>query len=313
MNESCVDQDSTVARAFALAKKDQADLTVMDVIPQEVATIGFGLPPDGPISAKLREGIVADRQSALKSLFQPHAEQLNIQFHVSVGKRFIEVIRAVLKNECDLVIKPAENPYWTRRLFGSDDLHLLRKCPCPVWLVKPSDKSNFSKILAAVDFDPLEPLNTGELNRRILELAGSLALSEVASLHIIHAWEAFSEKRMASMGFSSEDIKKLLEDEQNYHRENLQRLGDYFRTWIGREAYDDLSPRFHLPKGSAKEVIAPLAMELGVDLVVMGTVARTSISGLFMGNTAESILDQLRCSVLAVKPPDFKTPVEESS
>ena len=313
VNESSVDQDSTVARVIALAKKDQADLTVMDVIPTEVVTIGFGLPPDGPISTKLRENILADRHSALKTLFQPYVDQLNIQFHVSVGKRFIDVIRAVLKNEYDLVLKPAEIPYLTHRLFGSDDLHLLRKCPCPVWLVKPSAKLRYSNIVAFVDFDPLEPMNTGELNRGILELAGSLALSEVASLHIIHAWEGFSEKGMALIGLSSNEIKRHLEYDHNYHRRNLEKLGVELRKWIGENAYNDISPSFHLPKGPAKEVIAPLARELEADLVVMGTVARTSISGFFMGNTAECILDQLACSVLAIKPPDFKTPVKENS
>ena len=313
VNEPCVDQNSTVARAVALAKSDQADLTVMDVIPTEVVAVGFGLPPDGPISTKLREGMVAERQSALNSLFQPYAEQLNIQFDVSVGKRFIDVIRAVLKDEYDLVIKPAEIPYWTRRLFGSDDLHLLRKCPCPVWLVKTPEKSNYSSILAAVDFDPLDSSNTGKLNRTILELAASLALSEVASLHIVHAWESFSSKSMASIGLSSDNINKHLEYEHKYHTENLQSLSDKLSEWIGKDAYNDLSLSFHLPKGSAKEVIAPLAMELRVDLVVMGTVAHTSISGFFMGNTAESILDQLSCSVLAVKPPGFQTPVKEDA
>lgn len=41
----------------------------------------------------------------------------------------------------------------------------------------------------------------------------------------------------------------------------------------------------------------------------MGTVARTSLPGFFMGNTAEDVLSQLDCSVLAVKPPGFVTPV----
>jgi nucleotide-binding universal stress UspA family protein len=52
-----------------------------------------------------------------------------------------------------------------------------------------------------------------------------------------------------------------------------------------------------------------LAQQLEVDLVVMGTVARTGIPGLIMGNTAEAILEQLDCSVLAIKPPGFVTPV----
>jgi len=41
----------------------------------------------------------------------------------------------------------------------------------------------------------------------------------------------------------------------------------------------------------------------------MGTVGRTGIPGLIMGNTAESILNNIGCSVLAVKPPGFVSPV----
>lgn len=41
----------------------------------------------------------------------------------------------------------------------------------------------------------------------------------------------------------------------------------------------------------------------------MGTFARIGIAGFFIGNTAEAILEQLQCSVLAVKPPGFVSPV----
>jgi len=43
----------------------------------------------------------------------------------------------------------------------------------------------------------------------------------------------------------------------------------------------------------------------------MGTVGRTGIQGFFIGNTAEEILNQVECSVLAVKPPGFQTPVPD--
>ena len=59
-------------------------------------------------------------------------------------------------------------------------------------------------------------------------------------------------------------------------------------------------------------VVSEFSQGLGADLVVMGTVARTGIAGLFIGNTAEAILDQLACSVLAVKPSGFVTPVKLS-
>ena len=52
-----------------------------------------------------------------------------------------------------------------------------------------------------------------------------------------------------------------------------------------------------------------LVKKLGVNLLVMGTVGRTGIPGLIIGNSAESILSQFDGSVLAVKPPDFVTAV----
>jgi len=44
-----------------------------------------------------------------------------------------------------------------------------------------------------------------------------------------------------------------------------------------------------------------MAKEIGADLVVMGTIARTGIPGFITGNTAESILNQIYCSVLEIK------------
>ena len=52
-----------------------------------------------------------------------------------------------------------------------------------------------------------------------------------------------------------------------------------------------------------------MASDIKADLVVMGTVARTGIPGYIVGNTAEMILSQIACAVLAVKPPGFTSPV----
>jgi nucleotide-binding universal stress UspA family protein len=78
---------------------------------------------------------------------------------------------------------------------------------------------------------------------------------------------------------------------------------------LGEDAIDYLKPRAHLIKGSARKEVPTLSRHLEADLIVMGTVARTGIPGFIMGNTAEAILNQIDCSVLAVKPPGFVTPV----
>lgn len=297
--EPTADQAPAVARAVSLAKKNQAKLAVMEVIP--------------PVADDYYQvDTITPHMQALESLIAPYQNRLKIQIKVEVGTTFLEVIRAVLRDGHDLLIKAAENPDFLKRLFGSDDMHLLRQCPCPVWLMKPSEKSNYASILAAVDFDPLKSTAIEQtLNQKILELAGALALSDSASLHVVHAWETFAEKTMLSRSdLRPENLIPYLENEQMLHQKGLYGLGETLRDQIGADAYHNLSPHFHLLKGSARKIIPELAVALQADVVVMGTVARTGIPGFIIGNTAEAILDQLTCSVLAIKPPGFTTPVK---
>jgi universal stress protein E len=62
-------------------------------------------------------------------------------------------------------------------------------------------------------------------------------------------------------------------------------------------------------KGEPGSVIAEFAEAKKIDLIVMGTVGRTGLAGFIMGNTAETILRAVRCSVIAVKPEGFESPV----
>jgi nucleotide-binding universal stress UspA family protein len=64
-----------------------------------------------------------------------------------------------------------------------------------------------------------------------------------------------------------------------------------------------------LRRGDAEDVIPRYAVAEGIDLVVMGTVARGGIAGLLVGNTAERVLKRLSCAVLALKPEGFVSPV----
>jgi nucleotide-binding universal stress UspA family protein len=307
--EQHVAQETNIARAVSLTQNNQARLTFIDVIPE--LTTGLVLPTGGPDAPDLMAAKIAERRQVLESLVAPYTAQLDFDIEILVGTKFLEVIRAVLRNDYDLVIKPAENPDWIQRLFGSDDMHLLRKCPCPVWLMKPQEKNNYECIVAAVDFDPSD-IDSDEqaLNQQILRLAGSLALSDFAGLHLVHAWDA-PEAGFVRVWAKNPDTAEMnmIEGERARHKSGMDALVRMLRAQIGEEAYKYLSPRVHLPKGLAGKTIPALVKELKADLVVMGTVARTGIPGLIIGNTAEAIFDQLQCSVLAVKPPGFVTPV----
>ncbi len=166
----------------------------------ERVTAGIGMPDGGPISADLQAAMVNAHTQGLETLVDPYRKRIEIQTKVLLGVPFLEIIREVLRNGHDLVIKIPETWDWLDRLFGSDDMHLLRKCPCPVWLIKPQAPKSYRRILAAVDVDdaypPAELESRRALNRQILEMASSLALSDFAELHIVHAWDAIGESAM---------------------------------------------------------------------------------------------------------------------
>ncbi len=66
----------------------------------------------------------------------------------------------------------------------------------------------------------------------------------------------------------------------------------------------------HVEKGLPEEVIPDLAEHLQAGIVVLGTVGRTGLSAAFLGNTAEQVIDHLRCDLLVIKPDDYQSTVE---
>jgi nucleotide-binding universal stress UspA family protein len=304
------DCQAALKRAATLASNNQANLTVctvVDEIPPEMQIAVTAVTP-----AELAEIVVAERHDLLKDIVEATEDDgLSVSIRVRMGKPFLEIIRQVLECDHDLIIKTAECDVGLKAtLFGSTDMHLMRKCPCPVWIIKPTDEPRYHRILAAVDQDPAGAV-TDSLNRQILEMATSLALAEFSELHIVHAWNLISEYYLRSMrsGYSNAEVEAIVAEEIGRRKKWLESLVQAYAANADEGVIDYVMPQLHVIKGAAKYIIPATARDLNVDLIIMGTVARSGISGLFMGNTAESILNQIDCSVLTVKPPGFVSPV----
>ncbi len=304
------DYSAALKRAVTLARNNQALLsicTVLDAVPGDMPMFITAVTP-----AELRDIAVSDKRDWLDEVVKSvPADGAFLESKVLVGKPFIEIIRQVLENDHDLIIKCAEDDGARGRiLFGSTDMHLLRKCPCPVWITKPTEHHRYRRILAPVDLDPKEAVKDA-LNHKILEMSTSLALAEFSEVHIVHAWELLGEAILKSprSGTLNVELDFMLENEAIEREFWLEELVNNYGAKGDKDAVDYVSPQLHVIKGTAKAVIPRKARELDVDLIVMGTVARSGIPGFFMGNTAESILHQIDCSVLAVKPPGFVSPV----
>lgn len=309
--ESEMESRAALERAVTLAQNNQARLTVIEVMDQPPSAV-FAASDSAPAETML-EAMLAERRQTLQRLVESIPTDVHVETRVLAGTPFLEIIKEVLQGQRDLVMKAAHRDSTLDRLFGSNDMHLLRNCPCPVWLIKPAEVKSYRRILAAVDSGgEVDKDKKNALNRQILETATSLAHSEFCELHVVHVWQLFGESALRS-GFirvPKEDLSVYLEEGRQQHLEWLNGLMDDLTAWVGSDAVEYAKPKLHLLKGNAREVIPQLAGELGVDLIVMGTLARTGIPGFIMGNTAETILTHIDCSVLAVKPGGFATPVK---
>jgi len=176
---------ATLARAVELAKRNRARLTLIEVVeelPRELLALITTATP-----RELRKLAIKERKERLEALVAPLLEDgVRATAVVRYGTPFLEIIREVLRKKIDLVILTAEGRGGLKeRLFGSTSLHLMRKCPCPVWVMKPSRSPRYSRILAAVDPCSSDPEGTA-LDVKILDLATSLARLEKSLLHVVH-------------------------------------------------------------------------------------------------------------------------------
>ena len=294
-------QHMAVDRAVSLAGQNKARLTVFTVVKELPVNTWMAITAIPP--QELLELVIKDRQEKVDTLVADMVKQgVDARSLVVTGTPFLEIIRQVLRDKHDLVILAAEGKGGIKkRLFGSTSMHLMRKCPCPVWVVKQAQTRPYTRTLAAVD-PSASSTKSDSLNPLILQLAGSMASKEAGELHVIHVWHLFGERYVHIRGMTEDEIQEAREGERLLHRK-------YLNTLLEQVDVTDLKPHLHLIEGDPVERIPELVMEQGIDLLVMGTVCRTGIAGFLIGNTAEEVLNQIDCSVLTVKPEGFVTPV----
>lgn len=284
-------------RAALMAQHNEASLKIVDVV-QEFAWPLRLVTPD---YEHIQELLTVEKQQVLESLAAPLRERgIDVVTAVLHGQSSLEIVREVLRGGHDLVMREAKGP--TSRsagFFGNTSLRLMRKCPCPLWIVNSEEGTRCENVLAAVDPIP-HGTEHPKLDGTILELAQSLCKSEGARLHVAHAWSLYGEN-VLHYRMSDDEIQNLEETaraevERNYNR---------FLSDFGLSTADE---NVLLLKGDAGDVIPQLVKDKGIDLIVMGTIARPGVLGMVMGSTAETVLQRVECAVLAVKPPGFETP-----
>lgn len=288
-----------LTKAVELATRTGASLTLIDVLPSSTGKPWLSLPGNTTVDQLVIDG---RREELAELAAEARDRGVSVAIDVVTGSPFIEIIRHVVENGHDLVIKTAEGTEGTfGGLLGTTALHLMRKCPVPVWVVEPSSDVTVKRVLAAVNPDPDDP-DGDELSTRVLQLARSLAETENAELDVVHAWWLDVEPllRGRRINMPPAQVDGLVRET----RGSAERAFDELVKRVDLEA---VQSKLHLIKGKPFEVINRFASKS--DLVVLGSLSRSGLQGLLIGNTAERVLRQIDCSVLAVKPKGFETPL----
>ena len=296
-----LDVHPIIDEAAELARLNGASLKLVDVVP-EFSWAARMMVSDHD---EIRKMMGQEKQDKLEALAAPLREQgLNIDVRVLWGKTSVEIIREVLRGRHDLVMRVAKGHVSRHKgFYGATGRRLLRECPCAVWLVAAAESSAYKHVVACVDTASSHKLDE-ELNSKVYELASSVSQQHKARFTLLHAWYIDAETLM-SRRVSRTDIARIGKERREFVEGRL----DKFLQTRGTGARPDnvelieLDPSFAIPA---------YTKEHNVDLVVMGTIARSGLTGMVIGNTAERILDNLECSVLAVKPDSFVSRITES-
>jgi universal stress protein E len=301
---------AALENAQLLAEMHKATLTVIGINDKDFLDRYCSVLSDIMPEKELRPMVLGHRREHLQQVVQQNDSAVCQKAEVKMldGIPFIEIIREVLLHQHDIIIKVAEGDIEPgERLFASTDMHLMRKSPVPVWILKTNSVTLPKKILIAI-----EPLasndESSQFNQRILELAHSVAGISGADIHVLSVWHLVGEASLRNsplLKIKEQQIQQLLKDAED----QVSHYHEHLAQWLTQAYPDKRPPQFHRIKGFARKMIPPFVRAQDIDLIVMGTIGRTGIPGLLIGNTAESILSEVNCSVLTVKPQGFISPI----
>jgi universal stress protein E len=175
-------------------------------------------------------------------------------------------IRASIRHNCDVIFKSTIKHSSAQRVIKkTSDWALLRDSLCPVLLVREGASWSKNKVLAAVDFDSDDDAHQS-LNKTILKLSQEVAKKYGSEVHFLNA--------------CSDSMAVISEEAANDFGVQVKQI--------------------RCEVGTPDKAIIDANREVEADIIIIGSIARNGVSGLFIGNTAEKILDHVDCDVLAM-------------
>lgn len=199
----------------------------------------------------------------------------------------------------DLVVKDTHHHSLAQRTFLTNtDWQLIRGCPVSLLLTKNTRWASVPRIFAAVDPGHVND-KPKMLDHRIVEHAAFLAQRLEGELHVVHVYlpmAIVAATTPASPPLAAAVRPEDLAVEESNRRKLLSALLSKYN--LGPE-------RVHLDLGGPAQALPRVAASLHADVLTMGAIARSGLRRIFIGSTAEDVLERLPCDALIVKPANF--------
>ncbi|MBI1303504.1 MAG: hypothetical protein GC172_06915 [Phycisphaera sp.] len=283
-----------LSQAMRIASWSGATLSVAHVID---TTVVIELEA---VLSEFQKSVRANLADAAKSAWNDFAASIPgaaaLPVEIKINNRIAGMLEHAHAARADLLVLGAFGDRRPDVGFGTLATACVRKSMSDVLLVRDTQKGPFRTVVVGVDFS--------ETSLKALHRAAQIAAKEGAELHALHIHDA-PWNRLHYLTPEPMTPAVMLKE----YNEMLQhQLGTFARAAI------DANPGLKLhtvcsDAGAHRLGIADYATKVGADLTVLGTRGKTNLRDMLLGSTAERVLAESRCSVLAVKPAGFHHPL----
>jgi universal stress protein E len=290
-------------KAAAVAAKSGASLTLLNTfwLPQPMPEVPVG------DTKRLMAAAIRQRKERLNALAKKLGRNvLKVRCEVRWDYPPHEaIVRYVLETKPDLLFADSHrHNRLVRLVLANTDWELIRNCPCPLWFVRSPKLPKRLNLLVAVD-PAHSRAKPARLDDYLLETARTVSDNLIGNLDVIHAYLQPHKVVLApavgpiSVPLAPEALRL------NYER--LKKSVDMLA-----EKYDVPLTSRHIKAGLPQDALIAATSRLKTDVLVMGAVSRSGLDRLFIGSTAERVIDHVVCDVLVVKPAGLRTAIRRT-
>jgi nucleotide-binding universal stress UspA family protein len=266
-----------VRTAQALAQAYQSKLLLLHVIPERVYPLMIEDPGIPELEKRLRERHLRSRAGGGGE----------VDVVVDKGSAAAVICDAATSHSADLIVMGARSTTAAADSgLGATADRVVRKAPMPVWIARPGMPEAPREILCAVD--------SSDASKRALRNAHHLCRRFRANLTVLHVVEPLHTV-YSGMVMLGDGVERGFVTPQKLK----------FEKFISGLDFRDSSWTTKVRHGKPHEQILAEVCEAGIDLLVMGTIGKSSIARFLIGSVTEKVTRKLSCSLLTMKAQDM--------